>query len=48
VLPVFAVFAAVKHRPNWHAVGSGLIPHVSHNAKILYAYFAIGVLGAQH
>jgi Mn2+/Fe2+ NRAMP family transporter len=44
-LLVFAV-AAVKLGPNWHAVGSGLIPHVSHNSKLLYAYFAIGLLGA--
>ena len=44
-LLVFAV-AAVKLGPNWHAVGSGLIPHVSHSSKLLYAYFAIGLLGA--
>ena len=44
-LLVFAV-AAIKLGPNWHAVGSGMIPHVSHNSKLLYAYFAIGLLGA--
>jgi len=40
-LLVFAV-AAVKLGPNWHAVGSGLIPHVSHNSKLLYAYSRSG------
>jgi manganese transport protein len=44
-LLVFAV-AAIKLGPNWHAVGSGMIPHISHNSKLLYAYFAIGLLGA--
>jgi len=44
-LLVFAV-AAIKLGPNWHAVGSGMIPHVSHNSKLLYAYFAVGLLGA--
>src|SRR2546423_9484223 len=42
---VFAV-AAVKLGPDWHKVGNGLIPHVAHNNKLLYAYFAIGLLGA--
>jgi manganese transport protein len=44
-LLVFAV-AAIKLGPNWHAVGTGMIPHISHNSKLLYAYFAIGLLGA--
>ena len=27
-------------------VGSGFVPHISQNNKLLYAYFAIGLLGA--
>jgi manganese transport protein len=42
---VFAV-AAVKLGPNWSNVGHGLVPHVAHNNTLLYAYFAIGLLGA--
>src|SRR5207237_8755240 len=32
--------------PDWAKVGNGFIPHVAHNNKLLYAYFAIGLLGA--
>jgi manganese transport protein len=42
---VFAV-AAVKLGPDWSKVGNGFVPHVAHNNKLLYAYFAIGLLGA--
>jgi Mn2+/Fe2+ NRAMP family transporter len=42
---VFAV-AAVKLGPSWGKAGAGFIPHVSQNNKLLYAYFAIGLLGA--
>ena len=44
-LLVFAV-AAVKLRPAWGKVGSGFVPHVAHTNTLLYAYFAIGLLGA--
>jgi Mn2+/Fe2+ NRAMP family transporter len=42
---VFAV-AAVKLSPDWSKVGNGLVPHLAQNDKLLYAYFAIGLLGA--
>jgi manganese transport protein len=42
---VFAV-AAVKLGPDWTKVGSGFIPHLAQNNGLLYAYFAIGLLGA--
>jgi Mn2+/Fe2+ NRAMP family transporter len=42
---VFAV-AAVKLGPDWAKVGKGFIPHITHNNPTLYAYFAIGLLGA--
>jgi len=42
---VFAV-AAVKLAPDWGKVGKGLVPHLAQNDKMLYAYFAIGLLGA--
>jgi manganese transport protein len=42
---VFAV-AAVKLQPDWGKVGNGFVPHLAHNNKLLYAYFAIGLLGA--
>jgi Mn2+/Fe2+ NRAMP family transporter len=42
---VFAV-AAVKLGPDWGKVGNGFIPHLAQNNKLLYAYFAIGLLGA--
>ncbi len=44
-LLVFAV-AAVKLHPDWGAVGHGFVPHVHTGNKLLYAYFAIGLLGA--
>jgi Mn2+/Fe2+ NRAMP family transporter len=44
-LLVFAV-AAIKLSPDWGKVGSGFLPHVTHNDKPLYAYFAVGLLGA--
>jgi manganese transport protein len=44
-LLVFAV-AAVKLTPDWGKVGNGLLPHMAQNNKLLYAYFAIGLLGA--
>ena len=44
-LLVFAV-AAVKLDPDWTKVGNGFIPHISQNNTLLYAYFAVGLLGA--
>jgi manganese transport protein len=44
-LLVFAV-AAVKLHPNWGAVGHGFVPHMHTQSPLLYAYFAIGLLGA--
>src|SRR5213080_3066732 len=44
-LLVFAV-AAVKLHPAWGAVARGFVPHVSTQSPLLYAYFAIGLLGA--
>jgi len=44
-LLVFAV-AAVKLDPDWTKVGNGFIPHLAQNNKLLYAYFAVGLLGA--
>jgi manganese transport protein len=44
-LLVFAV-AAVKLGPDWGKVGSGFLPQLPQNDKLLYAYFAIGLLGA--
>jgi manganese transport protein len=42
---VFAV-AAVKLHPAWGAVGHGFVPHMYTHSPLLYAYFAIGLLGA--
>src|SRR6059058_1627729 len=42
---VFAV-AAVKLHPTWSAVGHGFVPHMDTKSPLLYAYFAIGLLGA--
>ena len=42
---VFAV-AAVKLGPNWTQVGKGFIPHIPEGDRLLYGYFAIGLLGA--
>ena len=44
-LLVFAV-AAVKLHPVWGAVGHGFVPHMQTTNPVLYAYFAIGLLGA--
>src|SRR3989475_7533288 len=44
-LLVFAV-AAVKLHPVWGAVGHGFVPHVPTQSPLLYAYFAVGLLGA--
>jgi Mn2+/Fe2+ NRAMP family transporter len=42
---VFAV-AAVKLGPDWGEVGNGFVPHLPENDRLLYAYFAVGLLGA--
>ena len=42
---VFAV-AAVKLHPSWGAVAHGFVPHMETHSPVLYAYFAVGLLGA--
>jgi manganese transport protein len=44
-LLVFVV-GAIKLHPDWQAVGHGFVPHVASSATLLYAYFAVGLLGA--
>ena len=44
-LLVFAV-AAVKLHPDWRAVSHGFVPHMDTESTLLYAYFAVGLLGA--
>jgi Mn2+/Fe2+ NRAMP family transporter len=44
-LLVFAV-AAVKLHPDWGSVAHGFVPHVDTSNKLVYAYFAVGLLGA--
>jgi manganese transport protein len=44
-LLVFAV-AAIKLHPDWGAVAHGLVPHMNTTDTLLYAYFAVGLLGA--
>jgi Mn2+/Fe2+ NRAMP family transporter len=44
-LLVFAV-AAIKLHPNWGDVAHGFVPHVDTPDKLIYAYFAVGLLGA--
>jgi manganese transport protein len=44
-LLVFAVAAAKLH-PTWSAVGHGFVPHMETKSPLLYAFFAIGLLGA--
>jgi manganese transport protein len=44
-LLVFAV-AAVKLHPDWGAVAHGYVPHFETENKLLYFYFAVGLLGA--
>jgi manganese transport protein len=42
---VFAV-AAVKLNPDWSGVASGFVPHVPSQDLALYAFFAVGLIGA--
>ena len=42
---VFAV-AALKLNPNWNSVASGFVPHVPSQDLALYAFFAVGLIGA--
>ena len=42
---VFMV-AAIKLSPDWGAVASGFVPHVASHDPALYAYFAVGLIGA--
>ena len=44
-LLVFAV-AAVKLHPDWSSVAHGFVPHVSSSDQLVYAYFAVGLVGA--
>ncbi|HEV8687724.1 MAG TPA: Nramp family divalent metal transporter [Gaiellaceae bacterium] len=44
-LIVFAV-AAVKLNPDWGAVGRGFVPSANTGELLLYAFFAVGLLGA--
>lgn len=44
-LLVFAV-AAVKLHPDWGSVAHGFVPHVSSSDQLVYAYFAVGLVGA--
>ena len=44
-LLVFAV-AAIKLHPNWGDVSYGFVPHMNTSDKLVYAYFAVGLLGA--
>jgi manganese transport protein len=44
-LLVFAV-AAIKLHPDWSDVAYGFVPHVDTPDKLVYAYFAVGLLGA--
>jgi manganese transport protein len=44
-LLVFAV-AAIKLHPNWSDVAYGFVPHVDTPDKLVYGYFAVGLLGA--
>jgi Mn2+/Fe2+ NRAMP family transporter len=44
-LLVFAV-GAIKLHPDWSHVAHGFVPHVSGTDPLIYAYFAIGLLGA--
>ncbi len=42
---VFAV-AALKLNPDWNSVASGFVPHVPSQDVALYAFFAVGLIGA--
>jgi Mn2+/Fe2+ NRAMP family transporter len=44
-LLVFAV-GAVKLHPDWTSVAQGFVPHASSDDTLVYAYFAVGLLGA--
>jgi manganese transport protein len=44
-LLVFAV-AAIKLHPNWGDVAYGFVPHTNTSSLLVYAYFAVGLLGA--
>ncbi|MFN2569452.1 MAG: NRAMP family divalent metal transporter [Candidatus Dormibacteria bacterium] len=44
-LLVFAV-AAVNLHPDWGAAGRGAVPSMSGDRPLVYAYFAVGILGA--
>jgi manganese transport protein len=44
-LLVFAV-GAIKLHPDWGAVGHGFVPHLDTGSPLIYAYFAVGLLGA--
>jgi len=44
-LLVFAV-AAIKLHPDWGDVGYGFVPHMDTSEHLVYAYFAVGLLGA--
>ena len=44
-LLVFAV-GAVKLGPDWGDVGAGFVPHLPSSDLVVYAYFAVGLLGA--
>jgi manganese transport protein len=44
-LLVFVV-GAIKLQPDWGAVGHGFVPHADTGNFLLYAYFAVGLLGA--
>ena len=44
-LLVFAV-GAIKLHPDWGHVAHGFVPHVNTPEPLIYAYFAIGLLGA--
>ena len=44
-LLVFAV-GAIKLGPEWGDVASGFVPHVASSDPLVYAYFAVGLLGA--
>ncbi|MEP6909459.1 MAG: Nramp family divalent metal transporter [Actinomycetota bacterium] len=44
-LLVFAV-GVVKIHPDWSHVGHGFVPHMNTPEPLIYAYFAVGLLGA--
>ena len=44
-LLVFAV-GVIKLHPDWGSVGHGFVPQMSASGHLVYAYFAVGLLGA--